>query len=260
MRLRPNPKLVAILFFYLFMVLAVVVFSSTAGVFTYPAIVLVSLFFILALRLKVPVNGFLVGLIAAVASMGAVIVFALALGAVSIGSLNSDYVSLLLLGVVVEIFVGFGEELSFRATIFQGLSDELGLATAAVLSSAGFAVLHIPSMMLMGIDWPFGIVALATIFTAGVALALLYAYGGIFNAIAFHMVWNFIEYNLFNMGPLQGAINVTKIGPDILTGGAFGPEASVGALGVTVLLVIAIWLYYTRLKKAGPMISRPIPR
>src|SRR5208337_4696193 len=135
MRLRPNPKLVAILFFYIFLVLAVVVFSSSAGVFTYPLIVLVSLLFIMTFRMKVPVNGFLAGLVAAVVSMGTVIAIAMALGAVSIGSLNSDYVVLLLLGVVVEIFVGFGEELSFRATVFQGLNDELGLAMAVFLSS-----------------------------------------------------------------------------------------------------------------------------
>ncbi len=71
--------------------------------------------------------------------------------------------------------------------------------------------------------------------------------------MAFHMAWNFIEYNLLNMGPLDGAFNVSKPGADILTGGPFGPEAGLVALGVLVLLVIGIWLYYVRLRKAVPM-------
>jgi hypothetical protein len=108
-------------------------------------------------------------------------------------------------------------------------------------------------MLVLGIQWQLGLIALATIFMAGIALALMYAYGGIFNAIAFHMAWNFIEYNLLNMGPLDGAFSVSKTGPDILTGGAFGPEASIVALGVLILLAVGIWLYYVRIRKAVPM-------
>jgi len=80
-------------------------------------------------------------------------------------------------------------------------------------------------------------------------LALIYRYGGLFNAIGFHFVWNFMEYNLLEMGPLDGAILVSKPGPDILTGGAFGPEASIVTLAVTALLVAVVWLYYNKVRK-----------
>ena len=62
MRLRPARKLFAILFFYVFLAVMVVIFSSTAGVFTYPVIIGASLLFVLAFRMKIPVNGFVVGL------------------------------------------------------------------------------------------------------------------------------------------------------------------------------------------------------
>lgn len=251
MRLRPSLKLFAALFFYLFIALMVIVFSADAGVFTYPIIILASLLFILSLKLKVPRDGFIVGAVAATLSMGLVIGVLAFSGAIEIGPLKDDYVYFLIIGIAVQLLVGFAEELSFRASIFQSLSDELGIWPGALLSALGFAALHLPSMGLVGIGTSSDFIALGTIFFAGVALALLYAYGGLFNAIAFHMAWNFIEYNLFNLGPLEGAINVSKPGPDILTGGAFGPEASVATLVVTALLVVAIWLYYNKLRKEG---------
>jgi len=252
--MRLSLKLSVTLFFYLFIALMVVVFSSvagaTAGILTYPIIILASLLFILLLKLKVPINGFTIGAVAAIVSMGLVIGVLALSGQIVIGPLKDNFRDILFMGIVIQLLVSLAEELSFRASIFQGLRAELGIAPAALLSAAGFAALHIPSMDLVGIGASSSLIALGTIFFAGIALALLYACGGLFNAIAFHFAWNYIEYNLFNLGPLEGAINVSKPGPDILTGGAFGPEASVVALAVTALLALAIWLYCTRAKKA----------
>ncbi len=252
--MRLSLKLFVTLFFYLFIALIVVVFSKAvfvaATIFTYPIIILASLSFILLLKLKVPIDGFTSGAVAAIVSMGLVIGILALSGEIVIGPLKDNFRDILLMGIVIQLLVGLAEELSFRASIFQGLRDELGIAPAALLSAAGFAALHLPSMDLVGIGTSSGLIALGTIFFAGIALALLYAYGGLLNAIAFHIAWNFIEYNLFNLGPLEGAISVSKPGPDILTGGAFGLEASVVTLAVTALLAIAIWLYYTRAREA----------
>lgn len=253
MKPRPTLKLVAVLFFYLLLAAIVAVASSSIGVLAYPLIIVFSLLFILALKLKVRVKGFLAGLTAAVISMGLVVAVLLLSGAVRVESLSGQYALMLLQGAVLESFVGFGEELSFRAALFQGLSDELGFAPAVVLSSAGFAAMHLPSMALLGVSWPSALIAVATIFTAGMALSMLYAFGGIYNAVAFHTAWNFIEYNLFGLGPMAGAIIVSKHGPDILTGGAFGPEASVEALAVTIALAIALWVYYRGRKSPSQM-------
>jgi uncharacterized protein len=252
MRLRPSRKLFAIFLFYLFLVAMIAVASPLAGdysIFLYPLMILASLLLILSFNLKVKIGGFLVGAVAAAAAMGLVMAILVFTGAVSIGQLQNNSAYLLVFGLLLQFLVGFGEELPFRATIFQGLDEELGPVLALVLSAGGFALLHIPSMEDLGVAWPVSLVALGTIFMAGIALALLYAYGGIFNAVAFHITWNFIEYNVFNMGPLGGAINVSRNAPDIFTGGAFGPEASLAGLFVSVLLTIGLWLYYSRVKK-----------
>jgi len=249
--MRLSLKLAATLFFYLFVALMVVVFSSMEGALTYPLIILASLIFIMALRLRVPLGWPYAGAIAAIVSMGLVLGALVLSGAIVVGPLAGNFIGVLFMGIIIQLLVSLAEELSFRGSVFQGLRDDLGLWPAAALSSAGFAVLHLPSMDLLGVGAPSGLIALGTIFSAGIVLALLYEYGGLLNAIAFHFFWNFMEYNLFALGPLEGAVSVSKPGPDFLTGGAFGPEASVVSLAVTVLLAAGIWLYYDRVRKAG---------
>ncbi|HTY92073.1 MAG TPA: CPBP family intramembrane glutamic endopeptidase [Methanocella sp.] len=247
--MRRSLKLLLVLLFYLFNAWLVVSFSRTAGIFTYPLIIAASLFFILALKLKVPRNGLLEGGLFAAISMGIVLNGLLLLGAITVGPIRDNFSSYLLTGVVVQLLVSFGEELGFRAAIFQALDDELGMWPAAILSAAGFAALHLPSMGIVGLGRQSDLIALATIFFAGIVLALLYKYGGIFNAISFHFIWNYIEYDLFNMGPLEGAINVSKPGPEILTGGAFGPEASILTMAIMALLIVVVWLFYNKFRK-----------
>jgi len=129
----------------------VVSFSSFAGILTYPLIIVLSLFFIGILELKVPGDGFKEGAVFAAASMGLVISVLLLSGSIAIGTVRYDFSYYLLLGALVQLLVSFGEELGFRAAIFQGLSDELGLWPAALLSAAGFAALHLPSMGVVGL-------------------------------------------------------------------------------------------------------------
>ena len=247
--MKRSLKLLAVVLFYLFNAFLVVIFSATAGIFTYPLIIAASLLFIWWLKLGVKRKGILEGGLFAAIAMGVVLVILLLTGNITLGPIKEDSTYLLLIGVAVQLLVSFGEELGFRAAIFQGLFEELGMWPAAILSAAGFAALHLPSMGLVGLGNLSDAIALVTIFLAGIVLAMLYRYGGLFNAISFHFIWNYIEYDLFNMGPLDGAVAVTKIGPDYLTGGAFGPEASVVALGVMAVLIVVIWVYFNKFQK-----------
>lgn len=247
--MRRSLKLLAIVLFYIFNALLVIVFSTTLGIFTYPLIIALSLLFIWWLQLDVPRRGLMEGGLFAAIAMGIILVILLLTGNLALGPIRDNYSDYLLIGVMVQLLVAFGEELGFRATIFQGLFEELGMWPAAILSAAGFALLHIPSMDLLGLGNMSDIIALITIFIAGIVLAMLYRYGGLFNAISFHFIWNYIEYDLFNLGPLEGAIDVHRLGPDYLTGGAFGPEASVVALVVMAVLAGVIWLYFNKIRK-----------
>lgn len=253
--MRLSLKLPAVVLFYILNAWLVVAFSAMAGIFTYPLIIVASLFFIWALKLEIPREGLVEGGLFASVSMGFIIVALLLMGAITVGPIRDDFSNYLLIGAVIQLLVSFGEELGFRAVIFQGLYDDLGLWPAAILSAAGFAALHLPSMGIIGIGRQSDLIALGTIFLAGIVLALIYKYGGLFNAIAFHFMWNFIEYNLFDMGPLEGAILVSKPGPDVLTGGAFGPEASIITMVVVAVLAAVVWLYYNKVKKSAQNIS-----
>lgn len=197
------------------------------------------------------------GSIAAIASMALIFVVFLAAGIISAVSLRDNFVIILLVGAVMQIFVAFGEELSFRAVIFRGLDVNIGFWPAAGISAAAFALLHIPSMFTLGIEPVTAIVGICTILIAGVVLAMLYKYGGLFNAVAFHFFWNFLEYHLFTLGSLEGALNVTESGPALLTGGGFGPEASIVALPVAAAMAIALWYYYKKKGLMGAETARP---
>ena len=63
--------------------------------------------------------------------------------------------------------------------------------------------------------------------------------------IGIHWAWNFVQGNIFGFEVSGGdagkaLLQATVIGPDILTGGSFGAEASV----ITVVLGLALSLWY----------------
>jgi uncharacterized protein len=216
--------------------------------FTYTFIIALSLLFIKFLGLKTPIRGFLTGSVAALVSMGLLFAILLLSGIASVVSLRDNFLIYLFLGVVMQLFVAFGEELSFRATIFNGMNESISFWPAAILSASAFALLHIPSMFALRIGPVAALIGLCNIIIAGVVLAMLYKYGGLLNAVAFHFFWNFLEYNAFTLGSMQGALNITEAGPIWLTGGSFGPEASVIALPVITAVAVLVWYYY---KKKG---------
>jgi membrane protease YdiL (CAAX protease family) len=254
---RSADQIFLVLVFYIFLIIIVIAsplltLLTTSEVAliacTYSLVILSSLLFVRFMGLRISKGGFLTGSIAAIASMALIFVVFLAAGIVSAVSLRDNFVTILLAGAVIQLFVAFGEELSFRAAIFRGLDINIGFWPAALISASAFALLHIPSMFTLGIEPVTAIVGLCTIIIAGIVLAMLYKYGGLFNAIAFHFFWNFMEYHLFTLGSLEGALNVTESGPALLTGGGFGPEASIVALPVVAAMAIALWYYY---KKKG---------
>lgn len=254
---RSTDQLLFVLFFYLALIITILVSplalfwtsdETVQIIFTYTFIIALSLLFIRLLELKVTSGRPFTGSIIAILSMSLIFVILLASGIVSAISLRENFVLYLLLGTVMQLFVAFGEELSFRATIFRGICDSTGFWPAAVISAAAFALLHLPSMFVLGIGPLSALIALCNIIIAGIVLAMLYNYGGLLNAIGFHFFWNFLEYNAFTLGPLQGALNVSESGPAWLTGGSFGPEASIIALPVVVAVAVIVWYYY---KKKG---------
>ena len=260
MKRSPGHPLLVFLFYLLICIIVIVTpvlffwlpGESVAAIIIYTIIILVSLVFLRLLGLKIQIKGFLAGPVAAIVAMTLIFLTLMALGVIRGISLRDNFMLYLLIGVVLQLFVAFGEELSFRASIFQGLYSFLDFRAAAILSAAAFALLHIPSMLTLGVSPVNALIGICSIVLAGIVLALLYHYGGLLNAVGFHFFWNFLEYHAFSLGSLQGALNVTETGSTILSGGSFGPEASILALPIMAGLAILIWVYYNKIaRKTG---------
>ena len=131
------------------------------------------------------------------------------------------------------------EELIFRGVLFRIVEEGFGTAGALAVSAAVFGGLH---------SWNPGASvasAAAIALEAGVLLGLAYAGSRtLWLPIGLHFGWNFTEGGIFGGAvsgfPAEGLIDVKLKGPDILTGGAFGPEAS----AVTIAVCLAASLIF----------------
>ena len=145
-----------------------------------------------------------------------------------------------LIAFVVFIFVGWNEELLSRGYHLQTIASGTNLFWGVVLSSAVFGLLHLGNP---NATW----VSAAGIFFAGVYLA--YAYirtKQLWLSIGLHIGWNFFEGVVFGF-PVSGLdiYALTRIqvtGPELWTGGAFGPEA--GLIVLPSLLLGAGLIYW----------------
>jgi uncharacterized protein len=143
------------------------------------------------------------------------------------------------------ILVGWNEELLSRGYHLQTLASGLNLFWGVIISAIIFAVLHLGNPHSSWIS------------TLGIILAGLflgYAYlrtKQLWLPIGLHIGWNFFEAVIFGF-PVSGMdlyslIQIRVSGPEIITGGAFGPEA--GLVLLPALLVGTVFVrWYTRLE------------
>lgn len=142
---------------------------------------------------------------------------------------------------VVFVFVGWNEELLSRGYHLQTIASGLNLFWGVVISSAVFGILHLGNP---NATW----VSAAGIFFAGLYLAYGYTRTKqLWLPIGLHIGWNFFEGVVFGF-PVSGLdiYALTRInvhGPELWTGGAFGPEAGLIVLPSLVVGGVLIWLY-----------------
>lgn len=138
------------------------------------------------------------------------------------------------------LLVGTGEEILFRGVLFRWIDEKWGFPAALIVSSVLFGLMHIfePDATL----WS----SLAIAVEAGLLLGAAYKYSGtLWLPIGIHWAWNFTQGNIFGFevsGSDAGValMKATVSGPEWLTGGSFGAEASV----ITVFLGLALSVWF----------------
>ena len=148
-------------------------------------------------------------------------------------------------GLAVAVMAAILEEIVFRGILFRLSSKIVGTWGALLFTSALFGLAHLGNR---GATLSSGA---AIVLEAGVLLGAAYAATRrLWLPIGLHIGWNFTEGSVFGMSVsgnsaagsaadsawLRGSLS----GPQILTGGAFGPEASIVA--VLVCLLLALYL------------------
>ena len=139
------------------------------------------------------------------------------------------------------LIVAIGEEIIFRGVLFRWIDERFGFWWAMIVSGLIFGLVHLTNdnATLLG--------AIGIALEAGLLLGAAYKWAGtLWLPIGIHWAWNFSQGNIFgfavsgnNAG--DSIIQATIDGPQWLTGGAFGAEASVISmvvgLAVTAILV-----------------------
>ena len=159
--------------------------------------------------------------------------------------------------LAVAIVSGTIEETLFRGVLLRQLEKLIGTPGALGITSALFGLGHIVNP---GATW-FSSFAIAL--EAGILLGAAYLYTRrLWLAVGIHAAWNFTQGWVFSV-PISGGdaplglLITRRIGPDWLTGGDFGLEASVPALVMaTAAGVVLLVLAYRRGHFIAPMWRR----
>lgn len=146
-------------------------------------------------------------------------------------------------GIVFGAGVGaaIGEELISRGVLFRACEEALGTGWALLISSLFFGFAHFFN--------PHATVgtSLAIALEAGVMLGLIYvATRSLAACIGLHAGWNITQSLVFGVPtsgmPMHGLVASHLAGPDWLSGGEFGAEASIVALVACSLLSLGLFL------------------
>lgn len=148
----------------------------------------------------------------------------MAIGVMRIESVNPP--AFMLPAIAMALSSGFLEELLFRGALFRIVEQWLGSWISVFVSSLVFGVVHLmnPAATITG--------AIFISVEAGVLLAAAYMLTRrLWLGIGFHISWNYTQSAVFS-GVVSGSVadpglfKTVMTGPDLLTGGSFGLEAS----------------------------------
>ncbi len=154
--------------------------------------------------------------------------------------------------VWIGIFPGISEELMFRGVLHRILEESLGTWTALLIVSLFFGFAHIsnPGATV------FSSVAIAL--EAGLMLGMAYTLTRrLWLPMGLHAAWNFVQGGVYGVNvsglTTPSWLNSTMTGPELLSGGSFGAEASLVSVG----LCLGLFLIFLILARRRGHIVQP---
>jgi uncharacterized protein len=153
--------------------------------------------------------------------------------------------------LAVGIISGVGEEIILRGVVFRQIEAWLGSWAALLASALLFGALHLANPNATALA------AFAIALEAGVLLAAVYMVTRrLWAPIGLHAAWNFTQGGVFGV-PVSGTnfagmLSERASGPELLTGGQFGAEASLPAM----IICTTFGLYFLlRARRAGQFVA-----
>ncbi len=153
--------------------------------------------------------------------------------------------------LVVGLGAGIGEEIVFRGVLFRIVEEGLGTWWALGISALLFGAIHLanPGATL----WSSAAIAIE----AGLLFGMVYhVTRSLAACMGLHAAWNFAQGTIYGI-PVSGTaaggwLVSTRSGPDWLSGGAFGAEASVVALALCSLGTLGLLAVARRRRSVVP--------
>ena len=146
----------------------------------------------------------------------------------------------IIIPLTVAFTVAIFEEILIRGIIFRIVEEKLGSYISLVLSAIIFGALH-----LVNPESSFTSAACVAV-EGGLLLGAAYIYSrNLWLPIAIHFAWNFMQSGIFGAvtsgNEKTNSLLTTHItGPELITGGAFGPEGTIQAIIFCLIATIVL--------------------
>lgn len=150
------------------------------------------------------------------------------------------------------LIAGFIEELIIRGIVFKYTEELLGTWAAIVIQALMFGFMHAAN------DGATLWSNIAISVEAGILLAAVFMLTRrLWAAIGLHFAWNFVQGPVYGVAvsghDITGLLEVEISGNELLSGGAFGAEASIFA--VAICTMTGLYLLYKAAQREGNIIS-----
>ncbi len=165
---------------------------------------------------------------------------------------DADWVPALLM---VGLGAGIGEEIISRGVLFRIVEEGMGTWVALLVSALFFGAMHLGNPG--ATPWAAAAIAIE----AGLLFGMVYhVTRSLTLCMGLHAAWNFAQGTIYGI-PVSGTdadgwLVSTRSGPDWLSGGVFGAEASVIALALCSLCTVGLLVVALRRGSIIPMRSR----